>query len=168
MWPRCSTHGFVAVKVDREERPDVDAVYMEAVQLLTGARRLAHDRARTTRRAAVLGRHVLTEGQFREPSRAGQEPLDNASGRPSRTTRRAWRKRCAKGRSRRCPEQEWRGHLALRARCSGGLTAAALSNAVEGLLARFDPQWGGFGSAPKFPQATSLEAAGPLLVALRR
>ena len=28
--------GFVAVKVDREERPDVDAVYMEAVQLLTG------------------------------------------------------------------------------------------------------------------------------------
>ena len=25
--------GFVAVKVDREERPDVDAVYMEAVQL---------------------------------------------------------------------------------------------------------------------------------------
>ena len=29
--------GFVAVKVDREERPDVDAVYMEAVQLVTGA-----------------------------------------------------------------------------------------------------------------------------------
>ncbi|HMG29541.1 MAG TPA: thioredoxin domain-containing protein, partial [Jiangellaceae bacterium] len=27
---------FVAVKVDREERPDVDAVYMEAVQALTG------------------------------------------------------------------------------------------------------------------------------------
>ena len=28
--------GFVAVKVDREERPDVDAVYMEAVQLVSG------------------------------------------------------------------------------------------------------------------------------------
>ena len=28
--------GFVAVKVDREERPDVDAVYMEAVQAMTG------------------------------------------------------------------------------------------------------------------------------------
>jgi hypothetical protein len=28
---------FVSVKVDREERPDVDAVYMEAVQALTGA-----------------------------------------------------------------------------------------------------------------------------------
>ena len=27
---------FVSVKVDREERPDVDAVYMEAVQALTG------------------------------------------------------------------------------------------------------------------------------------
>ena len=31
---------FVAVKVDREERPDVDAVYMEAVQL-AGRRRVA-------------------------------------------------------------------------------------------------------------------------------
>ena len=28
--------GFVCVKVDREERPDVDAVYMEATQALTG------------------------------------------------------------------------------------------------------------------------------------
>ena len=28
--------GFVAVKVDREERPDVDAIYMEAVQAMTG------------------------------------------------------------------------------------------------------------------------------------
>ncbi len=27
---------FIAVKVDREERPDVDAIYMEAVQAMTG------------------------------------------------------------------------------------------------------------------------------------
>ena len=35
---------FVPIKVDREERPDVDAVYMTAVQALTGQRRLAHER----------------------------------------------------------------------------------------------------------------------------
>ena len=34
---RMLNRGFVAVKVDREERPDVDAVYMEACQLLTGS-----------------------------------------------------------------------------------------------------------------------------------
>ena len=34
---------FVNIKVDREERPDVDAVYMEAVQAHDRARRLAHD-----------------------------------------------------------------------------------------------------------------------------
>ena len=33
----------------------------------------------------------------------------------------------------------------------------ALTGAAEGLLSRYDPQWGGFGQAPKFPQATSLE-----------
>jgi hypothetical protein len=33
---------FVAVKVDREERPDVDDVYMKAVQLLSRTRRVAH------------------------------------------------------------------------------------------------------------------------------
>ena len=44
---RLLTEDFVAVKVDREERPDVDAVYMTALQALThrphGARRLADD-----------------------------------------------------------------------------------------------------------------------------
>jgi hypothetical protein len=34
---------FVNIKVDREERPDVDAIYMEAVQAMTGQRRLADD-----------------------------------------------------------------------------------------------------------------------------
>ena len=32
---------FVSIKVDREERPDVDEIYMTAVQLLIGPRRLA-------------------------------------------------------------------------------------------------------------------------------
>ena len=32
------------IKVDREERPDIDAVYMAAVQAMTGERRLADDR----------------------------------------------------------------------------------------------------------------------------
>ena len=50
---------FVAIKVDREERPDVDAVYMEATQALTGHGRLADDGVRSPRRPAVLRRHLL-------------------------------------------------------------------------------------------------------------
>ena len=34
---------FVCIKVDREERPDLDQIYMAAVQAMTGARRLADD-----------------------------------------------------------------------------------------------------------------------------
>src|SRR5690348_8872018 len=33
---RMMNHGFVCVKVDREERPDVDAIYMDATQAMTG------------------------------------------------------------------------------------------------------------------------------------
>src|SRR5437879_5590428 len=33
---RAMNEGFIAIKVDREERPDVDAIYMAAVQMLTG------------------------------------------------------------------------------------------------------------------------------------
>ena len=50
---------FVNIKVDREERPDVDAIYMDAVVTLTGPGRLADDRVPHARRRAVLRRHVL-------------------------------------------------------------------------------------------------------------
>jgi hypothetical protein len=52
---------FVNVKVDREERPDVDAIYMDAVQAMTGSRRLADDRVPDGRRRAVLRRHLLPQ-----------------------------------------------------------------------------------------------------------
>ena len=50
---------FVNIKVDREERPDVDEIYMDAVQMMTGHGRLADDRVPHARRRAVLRRHVF-------------------------------------------------------------------------------------------------------------
>ena len=41
---------FVSIKVDREERPDVDSIYMDAVQAMTGARWVADDRLPHPRR----------------------------------------------------------------------------------------------------------------------
>ena len=51
--------GFVAIKVDREERPDLDEIYMDAVQAMTGAGRLADERLPDPGRSAVLWRHLL-------------------------------------------------------------------------------------------------------------
>ena len=56
---------FVNVKVDREERPDVDAVYMDAVVALTGQRRLADDRLRSRPTASRS-----TAARTTRPSRA--------------------------------------------------------------------------------------------------
>ena len=50
---------FVSIKVDREERPDLDQIYMNAVQVLTGQRRLAHVDVSDSRPAPVLRRHLL-------------------------------------------------------------------------------------------------------------
>ena len=52
---------FVAIKVDREERPDIDAVYMAATQAMTGPGRLAHDVLPHPRGRAVPLRHVLPD-----------------------------------------------------------------------------------------------------------
>ena len=51
---------FVSIKVDREERPDLDQIYMTAVQAMTRQRRLADDRLPDAGRHAVLRRHVLS------------------------------------------------------------------------------------------------------------
>ena len=40
-WRPCSTNYFVSVKVDREERPDIDQVYMAVTQAITGQGGLA-------------------------------------------------------------------------------------------------------------------------------
>ena len=54
---------FVNVKVDREERPDVDAIYMDAVQAMTGRGGWPMTVFLTPDGRAVLRRHVLPEAE---------------------------------------------------------------------------------------------------------
>ena len=65
--------GFVNVKVDREERPDVDAVYMDYVHRPDRTGRLADDGVRHPRGEAVLCRHLLPASRLQRPAvvRAG-------------------------------------------------------------------------------------------------
>ncbi len=58
---------FICIKVDREERPDLDAIYMSAVTALTGQRRLADVGLPHPGSAAVLRRHLL-------PARTASQP----------------------------------------------------------------------------------------------
>jgi uncharacterized protein len=138
---------FVCIKVDREERPDVDAIYMEAVQAFTGQ-----------------GGWPMTV--FLDPESVPfyggtYFPPDTTHGMPSfrmvmeavleafRDKREEIRERAATtvGRLRALADLE----------PSGVPGAAQLESAVATLLTRADATNGGFGSAPKFPPASSLE-----------
>jgi uncharacterized protein YyaL (SSP411 family) len=139
---------FVSVKVDREERPDVDAVYMDAVQAMTG------------QGGWPMTVFLTPEG---EPFYAGTYfPDVPRHGMPSfrqvlMALAEAWRERRSEvtGQGRRVTEAL---RLGLAGRASHEpLTDTLLQEALRGLRASFDPAWGGFGGAPKFPQPMTLE-----------
>jgi uncharacterized protein YyaL (SSP411 family) len=139
---------FVNVKVDREERPDVDAVYMQAVQAMTG------------QGGWPMTVFLDTEGR---PFYGGTYfPPVERQGMPSfvavlDAVAEAWRERRDD-----LFEQAARLHEAIArgARLPGGdgssLSPAVLAEAVASATDQFDPRFGGFGGAPKFPQAMTL------------
>ena len=138
---------FVSIKVDREERPDLDAVYMAAVQLLTG---------RGGWPMSVFLAPTL------EPFFAGTYwPPEPRMGMPSfpqvlRAVIEAWsQRRDAVGRQ----AAEITAALARPAASVAdgpGVSAALLESAAAALARSFDPVHGGFGAAPKFPHAMDL------------
>jgi uncharacterized protein YyaL (SSP411 family) len=137
---------FVNVKVDREERPDVDAVYMQATQAMTG-----HGGWPMT--------CVLTPDG--EPFFAGTYfPPEPRQGMPAFTQilqalAEAWRTRRADvlGASREAVE-----HLRTKSAISSTpVDAVALDAAVDLLATQFDGTAGGFGASPKFPPTMVLE-----------
>jgi len=138
---------FVNVKVDREERPDVDAEYMQAVQALTG-----HGGWPMTAFLTPQGR-VFHAGTYFPPTPRHGTPsfrqvLDAVSD--------AWSSRRA--------EVEASGlriaaGLAQRQLPSGAPPpdATLLDHAVSVLAGELDGEHGGFGTSPKFPPSMALE-----------
>ncbi|MEU1592995.1 thioredoxin domain-containing protein [Streptomyces sp. NPDC005708] len=139
---------FVSIKVDREERPDVDAVYMEAVQAATG-------------QGGWPMTVFLTSDA--EPFYFGTYfPPAPRQGMPSflqvlEGVRHAWAER-------RDEVAEVAGKivrdLAGRDLRYGEMRAPGegeLAQALLGLTREYDPQRGGFGGAPKFPPSMVLE-----------
>jgi uncharacterized protein YyaL (SSP411 family) len=139
---------FVCIKVDREERPDVDAIYMDAVQAMTG-----HG-------GWPLNAFVTPE---QVPFYAGTYfPPEPRGGLPSwrqvlEAVSDAWEKRRDEIRagSQRIVER-LRGAAALRPSAQP-IDARSPDEAVARLRSAYDARNGGFGTAPKFPPASTIE-----------
>ena len=139
---------FVPIKVDREERPDVDDVYMTAVQTMTGAG------------GWPMSLFLTPEGK---PFHGGTYyPPDDRYGRPGFSSvlaavADAWENRRTELET---SAGQLLAHLdrAAHAPTAGpDVGSAPLEKAFRALAAEFDPRHGGFGGAPKFPPSMRLE-----------
>jgi uncharacterized protein YyaL (SSP411 family) len=141
--------GYVAVKVDREERPDVDAVYMEATQAMTG-----HGGWPMTVFTTPDGHPFFCGTYFPPTPRHGMPSFPQLLA----SVATAWRERrdevIAAGQ--RVVAGLAQGG-ALTAAGSGPPTTDVLAAAVRNLRSSYDATRGGFGGAPKFPPSMVLE-----------
>ena len=139
---------FVSIKVDREERPDVDDIYMRAVQMMTGAG------------GWPLSLFLTPEGK---PFYGGTYfPPAARFGRPGFVTllesiANAWKTRREELETSAAEMLAHLGREDQTATRPARVTPALLDSAVRALARQFDPREGGFGGAPKFPPAMRME-----------
>jgi hypothetical protein len=132
---------FVSIKVDREERPDVDAVYMTATQAMTGQGGWP-----MTVFATPDGQPFFCGTYF--PRTAFVQLLQSVSS--------AWRDQRPAVLRQGNAVVEAIGGLAGPAAAAGPMAAEVLDTAAAGLSDEFDETNGGFGGAPKFPPHMNL------------
>ena len=163
--------GFVCVKVDREERPDVDEIYMAATQLIA--------------RSGGWPNSVFLTPDLRPFFAGTYFPPADGRDRPGfprvlQSLREAWLfRRPELLQQADAVAQAMGQHLTPPAGRADALPGPDLVDALlGGLAARFDREWGGFGPAPKFPSPANLfflldrsakdEARGMLVTTLDR
>jgi uncharacterized protein len=139
---------FVSIKVDREERPDLDAIYMDAVQAMTGGGGWPLTAFLTSaERPFYAGTYFPSEERHGLPSfRTVLEAVADA-----------WEHRRSEAETQSARVTEAIERTSRLAASAEPLTDEALRSAFGGLRRAFDPRWGGFGRAPKFPQPMTLE-----------
>ncbi len=140
---------FVAIKVDREERPDVDGVYMDAVQAMTGGGGWPLNVWLTPDRQPFYGGTYF-------PPRDGVRGAQTGFLTLLRTLADVYARDPARARSAAADVVARLGPPAGGA-ASALPDAGAIRAAVASLASSFDAEWGGFGPAPKFPRPATLE-----------
>src|SRR4051794_19946600 len=136
---------FVCVKVDREERPDVDAIYMDAVQAMTGSGGWPLN-AFVTPDGVPFYAGTCFPPQPRQGAPSWQQVLAGIA--------QAWRdQRDEIATNARQIVPRLAGAAGIDGR-SGELPEGLLGAAVAAARRSYDPEHGGFGPAPKFPSAS--------------
>jgi uncharacterized protein len=145
---RLMNERFVCIKLDREERPDLDAIYMEACQAMTGS-------GGWPLNVFLTPEHV--------PFYAGTYfPPQPRMGMPSwrqvvEAVAQAWQEKKDDIRAGGAGIAERLRGGALLAPSTEPMKSSDLDAAVEKLRIQYDAAHGGFGGAPKFPPASTLE-----------
>jgi uncharacterized protein YyaL (SSP411 family) len=138
---------FVSIKVDREERPDVDQLYMAATMAMTGGGGWP-----MTVFMTPSGRPFFAGTYFPKTTKFGRPGFLDLV----RRIGELWRQKRED-----VEKQAETLVLAIADEAAGSAPAAIPASledaAVRSLLASFDPEWGGFGGAPKFPAPFTLE-----------
>jgi uncharacterized protein YyaL (SSP411 family) len=142
---------FINIKIDREERPDLDHIYMDAVQAMTGSGGWPLNVFLTPDKKPFYG------GTYFPP-----EPMHN---------RASWKDvllGIAKGFKENRDQIDAQAHTLTQhllssngfgkqdATAAASLSRADMDATVSALLINADAVWGGFGGAPKFPQTASI------------
>ncbi len=139
---------FVPIKVDREERPDIDHIYMNSVQIMTG------------QGGWPMTVFLTPDGK---PFYGGTYyPPEDRYGRPGfpkilQAVAVAWQEKRDEIISQGEAMAEQLNAMAQVSGTSSELTISLLANAVKKLSNDFDDRLGGFGGAPKFPQPMTID-----------
>ncbi|NWJ48277.1 MAG: thioredoxin domain-containing protein [Chloroflexi bacterium] len=142
---------FVSIKVDREERPDIDSIYMEAVTALTGRGGWPMTVFLTPEGAPFYGGTYFPPDNRYSGMASFPQILNTLSDvfreQPEDIANNATELKNMLNSS-----LSERG-----VQTTGDLNVAMLNSATENLNAQFDTKKGGLGNAPKFPQAAALD-----------
>jgi uncharacterized protein len=133
---------YVNVKVDREERPDVDALYMDAVQAMTGRGGWPMTVFLTPRREPFFGGMYYPKDAFVKLLDAVDDAYRNKPDDIGKNVDALVKAIGATARIR---------------PVSDGPTVEHINQGLRALAGAFDQEWGGFGQAPKFPSTFHLE-----------
>ncbi len=136
---------FVCVKVDREERPDVDEMYMAACQMMTGSGGWPLTLVLTPDLEPFFAATYLPRESAH--GRIGMRELVPAA-------ERVWKEQ--RGRAEETGERVAAALREVVESQGGELERKTLDDGYERLLSAFDEDHGGFGRAPKFPTPTRL------------
>ncbi len=143
---RLMNDAFVSIKVDREERPDIDSVYMAICQMMTGSGGWPLNIILTPdKKPFYAATYIPKEGRFQHTGMLELIPL----------IKEVWEKRHEE--VLRSAEQITSALQQASGDSRGtDLDESSLTIAYEQLSQRFDEQYGGFGTAPKFPTPHNL------------